>query len=407
MSRKLIIILLLVLLVLNITGCAIQKTNKDTIENQVKPNTELTKNMADWAVELFKETYQEGENLLISPTSVLMALSMTANGADNETLAQMEKVLGRGLTIDEINKSIAAYLKKIEDVEDVHIANSIWINAIESLKIKDEFVNTNKKYYNAEIYSEVFSDKTADKINNWVDKNTHGMINKLIDNISPQSIMYLINAIAFESEWEEEYAEYHVFDDIFTNHEGEEKNIEMMFSEEDKYFDDGKAIGFIKLYKDNKFSFVAILPNEDVELKDYISEMSGEGLSNLISSYRKAKVDAYLPKFTYSYDIKMKDVLVNMGIVNAFNEFKADFSKIADAGAENIYINQVIHKTFIEVDEKGTKAAAVTGVEMNITSAVIDEERYIVRLDRPFIYMIIDNETNTPLFMGVVTDIGE
>src|SRR5690606_10994622 len=100
------------------------------------------------------------------------------------------------------------------------------------------------------------------------------------------------------------------------------------------------------------FSFVAILPNEDVELKDYISEMSGEGLSNLISSYRKAKVDTYLPKFTYSYDIKMKDVLVNMGIVNAFNEFKADFSKMPDAGTENIYIHQVIHKTFIEVDEK-------------------------------------------------------
>ena len=402
---KIIIILFAIIITISLTGCSLEgpkekakessRLNSNIDENIAKATSELT-------VDLFKEIFKGDENTLISPTSIMMALSMVANGAEGETLSQMENVLGRGLKINEINENISAYLSRIEGDEAINIANSIWINDIDSIKIKDEFINVNSKYYSAKIYKEIFNDKTINRINSWVNEKTDGMIDKIIDSISPNSIMYLINAIAFESEWEKKYEPTQVFEDIFTDYKGNKKEIEMMMSEEGKYIDDGKAIGFIKPYKDNKFSFIAILPNEDVDLDNYINQMTGESLSKMINSYREAMVDAYIPKFTYSYETNMSQVLINLGIKNAFNELKADFSKIAEVKNENIYINKVIHKTYIEVNEKGTKAAAATGVEVNVTSVIVNDERYTVKLDRPFIYLIMDNETNMPIFIGSV-----
>lgn len=402
---KEVIIMLLVILMISLTGCSLESPEKKAAKSSrsnITLEANVTKAASDLTVDLFKETFEDKENTLISPTSIIMALSMVANGADGETLSQMEEVLGRGLKINQINEGISSYLSKIENIEDINIANSIWINDIDNIKIKDEFLNLNSKYYNAKIYKEAFSDNTVDGINSWVYEKTDGMIEKMIDSISPNSIMYLINAIAFQSEWEKRYESHQIFKDEFTDYKGNKKEIEMMMSEEVKYLDDGKAVGFIKPYKDNKFSFIAILPNEDIGLEKYISQMNGESLFNMINSYKEAKVDAYIPKFRYSYGTNINQALINLGIEDAFDELKADFSKIAEVKNENIYINKVVHKTFIEVNEKGTKAAAATGVEVNVTSTIVNEERYTVKLDRPFIYAILDNETNMPIFIGSV-----
>lgn len=407
-KSKVFLILLAIIVTLSLSACSLDgNTAKEDEANNyhINPQAEITKATLDLAVDLFKESYEGNNNILLSPTSIMMALSMAANGADSETLSQMEEVLGRGLTIGQINETISNYLRKIAEDEDINIANSIWINDINNIKIKDEFLDISSKYYNAKIYKEVFNQKIADSINSWVNEKTNGMIDKLIDNISPDSIMYLINAIAFEAEWQEEYSSQQIFKDNFTNYQGNKTEVEMMVSEEEKYLADGKAVGFIKPYKNDKFSFVAILPNEEIGIEKYINGMTGESLYNLINSYKEAKVDAYIPKFSYSYGVDLNDVLINLGIVDAFDAYKADFSKMAELDTENIYINKVIHKTFIEVDEKGTKAAAATGVEVNVTSAIVDEERYTVKLDRPFIYVIMDNETNIPIFIGAVLDI--
>lgn len=402
---KRILILFLIILMVSLIGCSIEsseKKSKKSSGTNIDFEVNVKKAVSELTVDLFKETFDGEENTLISPTSITMALSMVANGAEGETLSQMEKVLGRGLKINQINETISVYLSRIESVDDINIANSIWINDMDSIKIKEEFLDVNSKYYNAKIYKEVFNDKTADSINSWVYEKTDGMIEKMIDSISPNSIMYLINAIAFESEWEKKYESNQVFEDEFTDYKGNKKEIEMMKSEEEKYLYDGKAVGFIKPYKDNKFSFIAILPNEDIGLEEYINQMTGESLFNMINSHKEAKVDVYIPKFSYSYETNMNQVLITLGIEDAFDELKADFSKIAEVKNENIYINKVVHKTFIEVNEKGTKAAAATGVEVNVTSTIVNEERYTVRLDRPFIYIIMDNETNMPVFIGSV-----
>ncbi|HHY05950.1 MAG TPA: serine protease [Clostridia bacterium] len=328
-----------------------------------------------------------------------MALSMTANGANNETLSQIEQVLGA--EIEGLNKNLLNHAKILKN-NDLHIANSIWINERDDTDIVKKFFEMNLEYYQAEINKEKFNNKTAGKINGWVDKHTEGMIKEIINDVHPDSVMYLVNAIAFDAKWEETYAEHQVHNDLFTNHKKDKKEIKLMQSEENIYLSDGQSIGFIKPYAENKFSFVGILPDN---IHQYVSEMTGETFLNLINSSRRVKVDAYLPKFTYDYGVKMNDLLISLGMVDAFDQVKADFSKMAKTKGENIYIDEVLHKTFIEVDELGTKAAAVTSVGMVATTATINEERYQVKLNKPFIYIIMDNETNWPIFMGTVLDI--
>jgi serpin B len=178
----------------------------------------------------------------------------------------------------------------------------------------------------------------------------------------------------------------------------------MMRSEESKYLDDGKATGFIKPYADGQYSFVALLPNEDVSIQDYIAFMTGEGFTGTIADAKSGIVYSTLPKFTSEYKIQMNGALNSMGIEDAFDPSLADFSKLGNSSLGNIFISSVLHKTYISVDELGTKAGAVTSVEMSVTSIPITDI-YTVTLDRPFVYAIIDTNTNLPLFIGAVLNI--
>jgi serpin B len=177
----------------------------------------------------------------------------------------------------------------------------------------------------------------------------------------------------------------------------------MMYSEESRYIFDGKATGFLKNYKGAKYSFAALLPNKGVDLYDYIGSLSPETLKNTLSNPKYVEVAATTPKFSYEYELTMNGVLGELGMTDAFSFDKADFTRLGRSSWGNIYVGDVLHKTFISVDEKGTKAGAVTKVEMKDTCAIID--RKVVTLDRPFLYMIIDNATNLPIFMGTVTEI--
>jgi serpin B len=175
-----------------------------------------------------------------------------------------------------------------------------------------------------------------------------------------------------------------------------------MYSDEYKYLDDGKATGFIKPYAGNKYSFAALLPNENIQIDEYIQSLTGTGFLNMIKNAENIIVQTYLPKFKYEYEIKMNDALKTLGMPDAFHDGKADFKKMATSSDGNIYIGEVLHKTFISVDELGTKAGAVTKVEIQ-AECVIEYEK-TVRLDRPFVYAIIDNATNLPVFIGTVVN---
>ncbi len=356
--------------------------------------------VTDIGVDILKKSF-ENKNIMISPVSIIEALSMTENGADGKTLNEMETTFS--MSLDQMNKYFTSYNKAHTD-NMLFIANSIWMNNNEDIKIEEEFIKKNEDYYNAEIYKKEFNQSTLKDMNEWTSEKTNQMIPEIINDINKAAVMYLINAVCFKADWEEEYKDINVFDSEFTLENGSKKQIEMMYSKEHIYLEDNKAKGMIKYYKDRKYAFIALLPNENIKMKDYLDSLNASTIKELIKNKKEEEVVVNLPKFKSEYSARLKNILIQMGIKDAFDIGKANFKKMGSILDGNIYIEDVIHKTFIEVDEKGTKAAAATAVVMVGGSMPPEEEKKLI-FDRPFIYMIYDLEFNIPVFIGVEMEI--
>lgn len=406
----LISLLLFCAIAANLTGCeTVQAANlMDAVEsNKVSGaviDDKFISSQMRLGVDLFKSTSKETENknVLISPLSVQVALSMTANGADGQTLREMESLLGGDITLSELNEYLYSYVSSLpsEDEYKLEIANSVWFR--DDFEANKFFLQTNADYYDADAYKAHFDDATLRDINGWVDDNTDGLINKIYDYIDPSTVMCLINAIVFDGEWDEVFEKESISDGIFRSVSGEERTVEMMSCEETKYLDDGRATGFIKDYKEGKYSFAALLPNEGVDINDYIDSLDAETMIETLSKPERGSVQVTIPKFSYEYELKMNDLLASLGMPSAFDPYTADFTRLGNSD-EGLYISEVRHKTYISVDDRGTKAAAITAVAVDECSAEILGMQ--VRLDRPFVYMIIDNSQNLPIFIGTVMDI--
>ena len=408
-------LILICSMAVNLTGCATKVQAADLMEG-VQANTVTGKAADDafaqsqmrLAVELFQSSVLESkdENVLISPLSIQLALAMTANGADGNTKAEMEALLGGEISLEDLNEYLYSYVNNLPSAEKykLQIANSIWFRDDEGrLQVEKDFLQKNADYYGAQAYKAAFDDQTLKKINNWIKDHTDGMIDSILDQIDEDAVMYLINALVFDAEWQHVYDKSDVYKGKFTNIGGTEKQVDMMHSEETVYLQDENAIGFMKPYSGSKYNFAVLLPNEGVDIYEYIAGLTGESLMETLSTPQLGMVMATLPKFSYEYELTMNDVLKELGMPSAFSGDTADFSKMAHSSRGNIYIGDVLHKTFISVDELGTKAGAVTKVEMNDESAPMSE--WVVNLNRPFVYMIIDNETNLPVFIGTVMDV--
>jgi serine protease inhibitor len=317
--------------------------------------------------------------------------------------AKTEEVLGNGITLEELNQYLYYYANNLpsEEKSRFKIANSLWFRDDENrLTVEKDFLQKNADYYNAAIYKAPFTDETLNDINDWVKINTDDMIDKILDEIHESAVMYLINAIVFDAEWKVIYNESNIYEDTFYLADGTKKTVDFMRSEESLFLDDGRATGFIKPYYDDKYSFAALLPNEGISLDSYIESLSGEGLLDTVADAEMVTVNATMPKFSYEYEIQLNEILKSMGMPAAFDSNIADFSRMGKSSRGNIFIGDVLHKTFISLDEKGTRAGAVTKVEIRDESAALDLK--FVKLDRPFVYAIIDNSTNLPVFIGTV-----
>ena len=408
-------LILICSMAVNLTGCATKVQAADLMEG-VQANTVTSKAADDafaqsqmrLAVDLFQASVLESrdENVLISPLSIQLALAMTANGADGDTKAEMEALLGGEISLENLNEYLCSYVNNLPSAEKykLQIANSIWFRDNEGrLQVEKDFLQKNADYYGAQAYKAAFDDQTMKDINNWVKDHTDGMIDSILDQIDEDAVMYLINALVFDAEWQHVYDKSDVYKGKFTNIDGAEKQVDMMHSEETVYLQDENAIGFMKPYSGSKYNFAVLLPNEGVDIYEYIAGLTGEKLMETLSTPQLGMVMATLPKFSYEYELTMNDVLKELGMPSAFSGGTADFSKMAHSSRGNIYIGDVLHKTFISVDELGTKAGAVTKVQMNDECAVMSE--WVVTLNRPFVYMIIDNETKLPVFIGTVMDV--
>lgn len=405
--------LLAAVIALNFTGCEMTAQAESLMES-ITPGRVTGKvsdeaflvSQADFAVKLFQQTSAGDGSTLVSPLSMMLALSMTANGAQGQTKTEMETVLGCDIPLEDLNEYLYQYIQVLSGGEDsgLHIANSIWFRDEEDrLTVEKDFLQKNADYYKADAFKTPFNDNTLKEINQWTSDNTDGMVDEILQEIDSESMLYLINTLAFHAEWSTPYTKINLAKGAFTTISGEEKTVDMMTSTEGRYLDDGQATGFLKSYK-NGYSFAALLPNEGVDIHDYIASLTGETLYSIIQNERAETVICKLPKFQYDCSIEMNDALTAMGMPTAFDGENADFSAMATSVDGNICIGDVLHKTFISVGEKGTEAGAATVVEMDSRSAA-PSEIYEVTLDRPFVYMIVDDTYGLPVFIGTVMDI--
>ncbi len=336
-----------------------------------------------------------GENVLISPLSAAICLSMIFNGADGETLAEFERMFG-GIEIDALNEYFKSFIDGI-DGEKVKVADSIWVNS-DKKDPTEEFLKRVKSYYNSEVYKAKFDSKLVTDINNWAANKTEGMIKEILNQTSPEFYMYLLNALYFESKWGVEYEKDDIKDMNFRNADGTETAVKMMCSTESRYFSVADADCFMKNYEGGRYAFMAMLPKEGEKLSEFIGKLKGEDFKAGIDGVEYLDVEAKIPEFSYDYSIEMKDLLIDMGIPTAFSPI-ANFTKMRDDGG--LKIDFVLQKTRIELDRNGTKAAAVTIGGMK-DAAYFPHEKKTIILDRPFVYGILDTQSGLPLFLGAV-----
>jgi serine protease inhibitor len=362
-----------------------------------------------FGIDLFKRVLANDSttaNIFISPTSVALALAMTYNGADGETKTAMQEALRKqGLTPEQLNQSYKELIDALVTVDPkvlLEIANSIWYR--NDVSVLPAFIETNQTYYDAEVRSLVFDDNAKDIINGWVADKTHDKITEVIDRIPEDAIMYLINAIYFKGIWRSEFDKEQTRDLPFYLKDGSVAEVPAMQQQDTFRYLDNELLSAVELpYGDGNFSMVILLPDAGKTTDDIIASLDADSWENWMSSLSNRDVVIHLPKLKFEYKKELRQDLTDLGMGVAFTDL-ADFSKIDPT--RDLMISKVIHKTFVEVNEEGTEAAAVTVVEIVETTSGPGTQPGPVYfyVDRPFIFIIKERDTGAILFIGRVND---
>jgi serpin B len=404
-----------------VLGCSQVDSNKSALaqsslpqpetpleKKTVKTDTKIIQSNNKFGFQLFSEVNKNdgGEkNVFISPSSVAIALAMTYNGASGSTQQAMAKTLElQGMSLSEINSGYAALLKQILENADakvqLKIANSLWAN--QEVKFQPDFLQRTEDFYQAKVSNLNFKNPTAiNNINDWVKDNTAGKINKIVEKIEPNQVLFLINAIYFKGNWTNEFDKNQTAEYPFYITSGKQKKHQMMSQEGDyKYYENQQFQAVSLPYgKDGKVSFYIFLPKENSNLKAFSQSLNVENWEKWMTQFNKQKGFIRLPRFKTEYDISLNNSLKALGMEEAFSN-KANFSGMG----QNFAISQVKHKTFLEVNEEGTEAAATTSVGIVATSLRPEPEPFRMIVDRPFFCAIRDNQTGSILFMGSIVE---
>ena len=294
-----------------------------------------------------------------------------------------------------------------EELTGYSQANALWLNDTGRLQPRREYLDRMQSLFGASVFTLPFDESGREEINRWTEEQTEGMIKEVLEEIPEDTMMYLVNAAAFDARWEEAYGQEQLRAETFTCRGGEEKTVTMMYSTEHRYLTDGVAEGFLKSYEGGAYAFAALLPPEDMDVDTYAAGLTGQGIQKMLQNVQDRQVEAAMPRFSINCDEDLEEALKSMGMSEAFDPVHADFSGIGKAGMGGLSLGSVQHKAFLEVNEKGTRAAAATAAGVMAISAGAEREVKEIRLDRPFVCMIVDMETGCPLFLGVIRDMGE
>ena len=406
MNTKILAFLFLALFCVN--SCQKNELEPEKAIKLDPKSAQLVESDNAFGLHLFQKIREESreENLMISPLSVSFALAMAYNGAEGKTREEMEKVLQKnGLTREQINTSYEKLMKDLQSLdEDVvfEIANAVFYAT--SASVKPDFTEILRRVYDAEVKELDFSNPSAvDAINGWVAEKTRDKITKIIDQLSPYDRMVLLNAIYFYGSWTYEFEEKGTQMRSFYKSGSAEIAVPMMSKVEKLPYMSGKLFSAVKIpYGNGQYNMVVMLPKEDKNSQDIIDALSGSGWNNWMKSFKVTDdVRIVMPRFKYAFETKLKDVLKIMGMQKAFDDKAADFSDISD---EFLYISDAVHKSYIDVNETGTEAAAVTGIIFGTTSVGNGPPVIPFIVDKPFVYAITEKDTGAILFIGEVNN---
>ncbi len=389
------------------------KETKETIEmRELTPSEkEVTGAANTFGINLLaklSELDDEKENIFISPLSISIALGMALHGAEGETQEEMKQVLEfHNMPIGDINEAYRGLLDLLPYIDpdvELLIANSMWYRI--GFPVLDSYIETNKKYFDAEVDALDFSlPEASDIMNNWVNEKTKGLIEDIVpEEIDPLTVMYLINAVYFKGDWAIQFDKEDTRDADFRLEDGSTIPVKMMHQKDSfrvslSYQD----VSVIDLpYSDGHYSMTIVLPPQNVSIHELTGSMTSEKWQTWLGKLpdEPREIDVYIPRFTLEYEKSLVDVLQALGMRRAFSPALAEFDGIYDRekiGGENLYISNVMHKTFVDVNEEGTEAAAATSVEFGVTSAPP-----AFRADSPFLMAIRESSSDTILFIGKV-----
>ncbi|MGQ7868313.1 serpin family protein [Sunxiuqinia sp. sy24] len=359
-------------------------------------------------LELFSQVnaeLKEDENLMISPLSISLALAMVYNGAEEDTKAQMERVLHKtGFSAEQINqayKLLVDALGSHDPKVELSIANAIFHR--DDFNVKSDFISTNQSYYAAEVEALDFKnpDAALSRVNGWVKDQTRNKIEKIIEEVSSNDVMYLINAIYFNGQWTYRFDKDKTADRVFYTEKGNELQVpSMMLEKTSLNYTETEQFQLLELpYGSEKYSMLIFLPHENYSTHDVIGDLNQAKLNNWLENLHQRNLKVYLPKLEFAYESSLVDNLKALGMNDAFDASRSNFSGISNRS--DLFLSEVKHKSFIKLDEKGTEAAAVTGVTVAVTS--IGPEP-VFDVNRPFVFAIREKDTNAFLFMGKVNN---
>lgn len=371
------------------------------------PDTKIVNANNKFGFKLFSEVLKQEsseKNVFVSPSSVAIALAMTYNGASGSTQQAMAKTLElQGMNLSEINAAYADLKRLLENPDtnvQLTIANSLW--ADKNASLQPDFIQKNQEFYKAQVTNLNFQDAQAPNIiNTWVKDNTKGKINQIVDKIDPEQALFLINAIYFKGKWSNEFDKSKTASLPFYLASGKQKNHPMMSQDGDYRYQENEQFQAVSLPygKDGKVSLYIFLPKQNSNLQAFYQNLNAENWEKWMAQFRRREGLIRLPRFKTDYDVTLNDSLKALGMAEAFSK-QANFSGIG----KNLAISQVKHKTFVEVNEEGTEAAAATSVGIVATSATQKPEPFKMIVDRPFFCAIRDNQTGSILFMGSIME---
>jgi serine protease inhibitor len=349
--------------------------------------------------ELWNDKDNAGKNIFISPSSIAFALGMTYNGADKETREAMARVLGvQGMTLDAFdryNRELLDSLRNIEPGLELSIANSLWCS--KSVRITPDFIKKVKESFRAEVKNEL----SVAAINGWVSSATKGKIQKLLDGLSNDVVMVLVNAVYFKGTWTYTFDKKKTVERDFFPSKGNARKIPMMVQSGKFNYYKGDGFQAISLpYGKKRLSMYVFLPDKGTGLSEFQNKLNARNWAQWMGGFRSTEGEILFPRFKCEYAVELAKALTALGMGVAFDGGKADFSRICK---EKICISRVIHKSFVEVSEEGTEAAAATAVVM-LKSMAAKPDRFSMNVDRPFFFAIVDGKTGSLLFMGSIVE---